>query len=449
VPHLRLLRTTAFRLALTFLSLFSVSTLAVGSIVYVAIRDQILTEFDERITEEADSLAALARREGPEALAAAIRARGEGGALAYGLRSRDGRAIAGEVEPLVAKGWFETREEATPAERGESETETVRALAVPLDDGSTLVVGDELRRPEAAIHTIASAFAWSLVLTFLIGGVGGLWVSRRLLRRVDEIRSAADAIAAGDWRRRISLPAANDEIAALAGVFNRLFERIERLILANKQSSAMIAHDLRKPLAKVLRRLEAIPDRSERVDEAIADIERVLETFEALLRIGEIEAGARRAAFRAVDMAEIVQQVAEAYLPVIEEERRSLRIAFETSLAMTGDRDLLVQMIANLFDNALRHTPKGVGIEITGKATGADLRLQFADTGPGVPQDDRARIFERFHRGPAAVNLPGSGLGLSLVAAIADLHGLLCEASDNAPGLRISIASRHGRLVDA
>jgi signal transduction histidine kinase len=161
----------------------------------------------------------------------------------------------------------------------------------------------------------------------------------------------------------------------------------------------------------------------------------VLETFNALLRIGQIEAGARRAAFKSLDLAEIAREVADAFRPAAEEEGKTLVARLESPLPMSGDRELLTQMIANLVDNALRHTRSGVVIEVASERG----RLTVADNGPGVAAEERARIFERFYRVDAARATPGSGLGLSLVAAIAELHELMCKASDNTPGLRVSI----------
>jgi signal transduction histidine kinase len=174
---------------------------------------------------------------------------------------------------------------------------------------------------------------------------------------------------------------------------------------------------------------------------AIVEIEGVLETFNALLRIGEVEAGARRAAFRPLDLAEIAQEVVEAYQPAAEEEARILTARLDAPLPMSGDRELIVQMIANLLDNALRHTPPGAAIEVSGERTLRGVSLSIADNGPGVAADELKAIFKRFYRARSARAKPGTGLGLSLVAAIAELHGLACAALDNSPGLRVTLTS--------
>ena len=264
-------------------------------------------------------------------------------------------------------------------------------LVTPLADGSILIVGDEQRRADTALRGILSAFAWAVGATIALGVAGGLWLSAQFLRRVDAMRLAAHGIMAGDWGRRIPLTPVNDDLTALARTFNRLFDRIEKLLLANKHVSADIAHDLRKPLAHILRRLEEARLRDapsdairSALDGSIAEIEGVLETFDALLRIGQIEAGARRAAFKPIDLAEIARDVVEAFQPAADEGGRTLVSRLDTPMPMLGDRELLTQMIANLLDNALRHTPQGVRIAVAGDQLARGVRLTVEDNGPGV-----------------------------------------------------------------
>ena len=202
---------------------------------------------------------------------------------------------------------------------------------------------------------ILSAFAWAVGATIGLGIAGGLWLSAQFLRRVDAMRLAAHGIMAGDWSRRIPLTPVNDDLSALARTFNRLFERIEKLLLANRHVSADIAHDLRKPLAHILRRLEEARagDASSAairsaLDASIVDIEGVLETFEALLRIGQIEAGARRAAFKPLDLAEIARDVVEAFQPAADEGvTTGPACRLDAPLPMSGYRELMTQMVAN------------------------------------------------------------------------------------------------------
>ena len=252
----------------------------------------------------------------------------------------------------------------------------------------------------------------------------------------------------GDLHKRIPQANANDDLGRLARTFNRMLEQIERLIEANRHVSHNIAHDLRKPLARIVRRLEAVraaeaslSSYKETVEGAIVDVHGVLETFNALLRIAQIETGARRAGFKAVDLAAIAHEVAEAFQPAADDEGKALTIETSVSLPQAGDEELLKQMIANLIDNALRHTPKGARIALRSERANDLATLTICDDGPGVPEAERERIFELFYRLDAARVTAGDGLGLSLVAAIAELHALKVSAEDNRPGLRIVIAA--------
>jgi signal transduction histidine kinase len=451
VSRIRLLRTASFRLAVLYLALFTASALALGAFVYMSVQREILADFDERIVEETGALKSDFAAGGRERLAGIIQARGSGGAgFSYGLAGPDGRPIAGDLRVSAAgadaNGWTEAQE-AGGEEPAESKPEVIRSLATPLADGSTLIVGDERRRSDTILKGVLTALGWALAATLALGTIGGLWLSAQFLGRVDSMRQTARRLTDGDWSRRIPLSRTDDDLTALARTFNRLFDRIEKLLQANKQVSADIAHDLRKPLAGVLRRLEAARDDlssgagRDAIGAAIGDIEGVLDTFNALLRIGQVEAGARRAAFRPLDLAEVAREVAEAFAPAAEDEGKALVTRLDVPLPLAGDKGLLVQMIANLIDNALRHTPAGVRIEFGGERTPAGIALSVSDNGPGVAPGDMAAIFQRFYRAGEARRSSGTGLGLALVAAIADLHGLDCRASDNGPGLRVTLAT--------
>jgi signal transduction histidine kinase len=458
VRRTRLLRTASFRLAALYLALFAASTVALGAFVYWSTRHEILADFDEGIVEERDALQHIFASRGRDALTAVLDARAvSGGRPTAGLWGPEGQRLGGDMAlppsavPREA-GWFDFIE--TDADQArEREPETLRALATRFSDGSILIVADERRRSDEILLRVITGFAWALGATIALGAAGGLWLSAQFLHRIDVMRHAAQGIMAGDWSRRIPLASVDDDLSALARTFNRLFGRIEMLLLANRHVSADIAHDLRKPLARVLRRLETALSgeggptaTAAAIEGATAEVQGVLETFDALLRIGQIEAGARRAGFQGLDLAEIARDVADAFRPAAEEQGRALVMRLDAPLPLQGDRELLTQMIANCLDNALTHTPSGVGIEIDGRLGPSGVTLSVADHGPGVPQEDLAKLFEPFFRCDASRTSPGSGLGLSLVAAVAELHGLACLASDNRPGLRISF--HESRLAD-
>ena len=452
----RLFRTASFRLVAIYGLSFTVASALLGAGVYRSVDAEVAREFDDRIGEESDALQGLYATQGGERLAQVLAARAAGGVFAYGLQARDGRLIAGVARPPSGKdgkpslGWVEMPE-AEADEAPEGAPEMLRALVTRLADGTYLVVGDEQRRTMGAMRAILVAFGWAIAGILALALAGGIWTSAQFLRRIDAMHGAARALMAGDWSRRIPVDATSDDLSQLARAFNRLFERIEKLLLANKHVSADIAHDLRKPLAHTLRRLEALrapgdlkPEIETELEGAAADIEGVLATFDALLRIGQLQAGARRAAFRSIDLRDIAQEAAAAFRPSAEDDGRVIVEQLTTPFPLQGDRDLLMQMIANLIDNALRHTPPGASICVRTEADARGPRLVVCDNGFGVAETELNLIFDRFYRSEAAAFASGNGLGLALVAAIAEMHDLAYAASDNRPGLKITIVPNVG-----
>jgi len=442
VPQTRLFRTSSFRLAAIYLALFTVSVLFLGAVVYAVVHTQIAAEIDQDIDDESAALLKAYSTHGRDRLQALIPTRG--GSFAYGLVDANGKLIAGELAaPPDAAGWTYLREPESDEPNAEG-TVDVRALVTRLDDGGALVVADEWRGARGPIHALLSAFAWALAATLVLGTIGGVLLSSQALKRIEAMRSAAQAIVAGDWRRRIPETGADDELDHLARTFNLMFDRIESLLEAHKAVGAAVAHDLRRPLTRMAQRLETQlgreatrPETAAALEAAIADVYAVLATFNAVLRIGQIESGARRAGFGPVDLAAAAREVVEAFQPAAEEEGKTLAAALDEALPLSGDRELLTQMVANVVDNALRHTPSGTHIVVASVRRGRAARLTVSDDGPGAPEAERRRIFERFYRLDAARATPGDGLGLSVVAAIAELHGMAYAAEDNAPGLRI------------
>jgi signal transduction histidine kinase len=230
----------------------------------------------------------------------------------------------------------------------------------------------------------------------------------------------------------------------LAINLNAMLDRIQGLMESLKQVSADIAHDLRTPLSRLRHRLEAAREKAGSdgnpvIEQSIADLDAILETFSALLRIAQIESGAQRAAFSDVSLGQIVSTVSEAYAPVAEDRSQRLEAIVEQTPSIHGDRDLLTQMVANLIENPIRHCPPGVGITVELRQEAGAPTLCVADRGPGIAAAEREKVFRRFYRLEASRTTPGSGLGLALVKAVADLHGATVELSDNQPGLRVIV----------
>ncbi len=436
-----------------YLGVFTLSVLVLGIAVYFSVGREFEIEIDERVTTETLALLEYGRTNGVDALTERVRfLTRQAGSLNYRLEDRTGGLLAGKLPSIRANdgkhrdGWVDIPLPESALDDAEVDWE--RALVSTLDNGAVLIVGQQLIGVEEARRAVLVAFAWGLAATLLLGAAGGLVISAGFLRRLDAMSRAAEGIMAGNLRQRIPEIDSDDDLGRLAHTFNRMLERTEGLIEANRHVSHDIAHDLRKPLARIVRRLEAarasessVREYERAVDAAIADVYGVLETFNALLRIAQIETGARRVGFKMVDLSIIAREVAEAFQPAAEDEGKALNIATSVLLPLAGDEELLKQMVANVIDNALRHTPKGTRIDVRSDCVAHVATLLISDDGTGVPEAERQRIFERFYRLDEARTTPGDGLGLSLVAAIAELHGLSVAAEDNAPGLRIAIGA--------
>ncbi len=442
----RLLRTASFRLAALYLLLFTASAVVLGAVVFWTTRAALNEQLAARIETEVGYLSGEYRTGGLHRLVATIAERGRGpGALDYLVQASDGSRLAGEL-PAVGqrRGWMllSARESGD-----EGVSETLRTLAVALPGGVVLAVGDDLRRVTEAEEAVLRAFAWAVAVTVLLGAAGGAWLSHLFLRRVDAISRTAEAIIGGDLDRRVPVHGTGDDLDRLAQTLNRMLDRIAGLMESVRQVSNDIAHDLRTPLSRLCQRLEgarahatSIAEYERAVEGAAAEAEALLGTFAALLRIAEVEAGAQQAAFQRVDLSGVVQTVAEAFAPAAEDEGHVLVTQAADGIAVQGDQELLTQMLVNLVENGLRHTPRGTRISLLLGRSAEAAVLSVEDNGPGVPEVERERILRRFYRLDQSRTTPGSGLGLSLVAAVAELHGAELRVEDARPGLRISVA---------
>ncbi len=449
-PEPRLWRSASFRLLALYVLLFALSSVLLGGVVFWIAQGALDRQMRVRIRAETASLVAEARVDGLGRVLDDVRLSERGaGTLVYRLQAADGRRLAGALPWLAARpGWIDVT---LGQGRGEAEQkgenpERVRALVTGLGGGVLLAVGDDLGRAADAETAILGAFAWATGLVVLLGIGGGLVLSRGFLQRVDAIGRTAEAIIQGDLRRRIPVSGVGDDLDRLAGTLNRMLDRIAALMESLRQVSSDVAHDLRTPLSRLLQQLDTarseantVADYRAAVDAAAAEAETLLATFAAVLRIAQVEAGGPRARFRPVDLSALVLAVAEAYAPAIEAAGHRLACDATPGIALVGDRELLAQVLANLIENALRHCPVGCTIRLILERTAGRMVLAVADDGPGVPEAERGRIFERFFRAEHSRTTPGSGLGLAMVAAVAELHGAAVAAEDARPGLRVRI----------
>lgn len=445
VSHARLLRTASFRFAALYVLLFVVSASILGVAVFLTARGSLEQQVAASVQSDTAFLTSEYRRGGLDHLRALISARErEPSAPDYLLQNAQGQRLGGEiaVQPGLHPGWTALR--ANEAGLDQERPERLRALVTDLGGGLLLAVGDDLSRIAEVEEAIASAFAWVVGLAVVLGIGGGILLSRTFLARVDSIGRTAEAIIAGDLTQRIPMHGDGD-FDRLAATLNRMLDRIDALMETLRQVSSDVAHDLRTPLSRLYQKLDdardnarSVADYATAVEGAMADAEALMGTFSALLRIAQVEGAAPRAAFRPVDLSAVVEAVIDAYRPDAEDAGHVIEDDIARGILVHGDRDLLTQALANLVENGLRHTPAGTRLRIClGAAGTGECRLVVEDNGPGVAAPDLPHLTHRFFRAERSRTTAGNGLGLSLVAAVADLHGAALTFEPLAPGLRV------------
>lgn len=451
----RLVFSSSFRLTLLYAALFSVSTLLLFGVMYWTATKYMEDQLDAGIVAELTSLRQDAHASGPGHIAELIadrgRAPGTRGYL-YLLLDSEGKRVAGNLPALAATpGWLDLPMPGT----GDEEGHGLHALADRLDDGSILLVGQDIYRLDEVREVMQRTFGLGFVITLVLAIAGGILVSTGFLRRVETINRISHEIMDGDISRRIPLTGSGDDFDRLSANLNGMLDRIQTLMENLRQVTNDIAHDLRTPLAHLRQRLEKsrlgtadVAAYQAAIDDAITDTDGILETFSALLRIAQIESGIRRAGFSDVDLSAIARSVVEIYRPVAEDRHQTLIDHIADGVSVRGDRQLITQMLVNLVENALNHTPAATTIVVDVAAGGgAGPRLVVRDDGPGIPEGEHEKVFRRFYRIDSSRTNPGSGLGLSLVAAVAALHQTDVCLGDAAPGLKVELTFPWGRSV--
>lgn len=453
------LNSAGFRFAALFAVLFLGATICVALMLWWGTAGTLSRQTDDAIRADARGLQERWRGGGATAVLEAI---GERLAVdiddhaIYLLSDAAGQRIGGNLER-----WPQAAE--TP---GSWSADIVQrdGVAVParlhhvtLDPNHRLLVGRDTAEREKLRILLSEALIGSLAVAVAFALVGAAALRRALAERLRAASATAGAIAAGDLTRRVPISAQRDEFDQLGASMNAMLDRIDQLLVGIKGVSDSIAHDLRTPIARARMRLEnallsATDEEALRVamETTVADLDGITRVFQALLRIAEAEAGARRAAFARFDLAAVLADAAEVYGALAEERGQQLETSCPDKLEMQGDRDMVLQAIANLLDNAVKFTPEGGIIRLTASAPSRERReISVTDQGPGLAPADRARAGERFFRADPSRALPGSGLGLSLVKAVAALHdGELrltdAERAGGAPGLeaRLTLNSR-------
>jgi signal transduction histidine kinase len=414
------------------------------SVIFISTTRFMRHQIDDSVNNEVEEILADSPGRNPDAIRQVVQglAKHPSG-FYYLLQDSNGQVQAGNLpaaDPLPGvREWGKARKADT---RGLS---AIRGRGVLLP-GAYLFVGWSTHQLLEMEEMVVGTFAWGLAASIGLALVGGLIMSGRLMRRIEKISMTSRSIIGEDLRQRLPVTRAEDELDHLAGSINAMLDRIAALMNDLRQVTTDIAHDLRTPLTRLRQRLELAVRPGEdaaaarlTLESAVAEIDSILAIFGALLRIAQIEAGNRRIGFKAISLSELLGAVAELYRPMAEENGQILIETIEPSLQVQGERELLMQLFANLIENALRHTPRGSTIALVARRTDRWTQVSVTDDGPGIPENLRGKVLQRFFRLESSRTTVGHGLGLSMANAIVKVHDATLELTDAGPGLRATV----------
>jgi signal transduction histidine kinase len=431
-----------------FALIFGVCVAVVGGFIYINVKATLDNQERARIRAEALTLKGEYDSGGMQDMMTAIHQRQRdkiAGALDYSLFKSNGDRLFGRLPKQRLRAGWKHMTGPPDGDEPPGELEKLLVFHQQLAPDLWLVVGDDVGRLRGLGDEFLRLFGLGLLMALSLAAIGGTVVSKTFLQRVDSITRTAEAIIEGDIGQRIPLSGSGDDMDRLASTLNRMLDRIGALMDTLRHVSTDIAHDLRTPLGHLRYALDDAREHARDVGEyksaitrAIEETDEILGTFSALLRIAQIESGSRRSGFRTANLSEIATRVAQSFAPTAEEQGRTLSTAIDSHVEINGDRELITQLMANLIDNAIRHTPAGATIHLS-LASGEKPVLEVSDNGPGIPAEEREKVFNRFYRREASRTTPGSGLGLTLAAAVAALHHAKIALLDNMPGLKVRV----------
>ncbi len=442
--------TTAFRWTLAIAGGFTAMALLLFGFIYWQTAMHERQRIDDRVIHEVGALVAGPLATLPMRVQAWLAADAHGVRYA-GLFAADGGRLAGNLSTpppgLLDDGQAHRTEldEIDLDDDGDS-PEVVRAAALRLSDAHLLVVGYDIDELEEVQGIILRALGLGLLPMVLLSFAGGTVLASRAQRRIASIHVAVGRIMQGQLNQRLPVRGTWDDLDRLAATVNGMLAEIERLVEEVRGVGDSIAHDLRTPLTRVRIRLERSRDEAQTptafratVDRAIGSVDQALAVVSAILRIGEIEHGRRQGAFGPVNLAAVLRDVAELYEPLADETGVTLALHPSSAATVVGDHDLLLEAVGNLVDNAIKFAPPGTTVVLSVHGAGAGVSLRVSDRGRGIPPHERQRVLQRFYRVESSRTVEGSGLGLSLVAAVVALHGFRLEIGDADPGCLIEI----------
>ena len=445
------LTSSTFKIALIAIGTFGVIVSAIFSYVYLSTAAYVRGRSDRTIMTEQAVLQDAYRRSGRDGLIALVQQRIADTSFAghvYLLTDPSLTILAGNLKSWPSAngtgGWTEVRAPG-PLSDG-ANPPLLRAKLETLPGGDRLLVGRDIGDLDSFTERIKTAVILGAALIFVLAGMVSILVTRRTVGRIESINATTRAIMQSGLDQRIPLRGSHDEWDRVAENLNLMLDRIETLMGEVRQVSDNVAHDLRTPLTRMRGRLEmachgarAAEDDQALIGDTIADLDAVLRIFSSLTRIAQIETQARKSAFRTVNLVEIAGEVVELYDAAAEQDSTDLSVVGDREVLVTGDRDLIFDAIANLVDNAIKHGRAGGQVVVANETIEGRSVVSIADDGPGIPADQYEHVFKRFYRLEHSRYTPGNGLGLSLVAAVARLHGAQIEMLDNSPGLKFRL----------
>ncbi len=450
------LRTSSFQLALLYMVVFATSVFILLAFIYWRTAGFMTAQTDETIEAEIAGLAEQYRGSGVNGLISIIRervARDPNAKSIYLLTTDDFLKLAGNIEtwPKGSRsesGWINFTLNETLGWQGPERL--ARARIFEVQGGLRLLVGRDVDELTSLKQVIETAINWGMGITLALALLGGFLMSRSTTRRIEVINNTSRRIMNGHLSLRIPTRGTDDDFDQLAENLNQMLDRIVYLMEGIRHVSDSIAHDLRTPLTRLRNQLESTlmsvdnDEAREQAANAVAEADQLLATFNALLRIARLETRGNAADMKPVPLGELVADACELYEAVAEDKEQQFNQSIDATVSIEGDRDLLFQMVSNLIDNAIKYTPEQGSIQVDVRKDGNDVIFEVGDSGIGIPDDEKDNVFQRFYRVGKSRSLPGNGLGLSLVSAVAEIHKGTITLSDHHddpehPGLVVSI----------
>ena len=445
----KLSRTLTFRLTLYFSFFLGVSLSLLALFFYWTSIGLLVRETDAALTAEINSLAEQYNERGLDRLANVIRFRikqeeNRKTDMVYALANRSGRVVVGNLADWP-KFVLDSNGRTEFGHQYQGKLTKTRARVFRLQAGATLLVGRNIEQIEKLRTTFARSIYGAILLTVMLAIVSAVFLGRKMFARIESFTSVTKAIMEGKLDKRVGVTGSLDEFDVLAAHLNSMLDRLENLVSGVRHVSDNIAHDMRTPLTRLRNKIESVARLSEGkiksdLEECVAEADHILKMFSSLLRIARIESGSYGGTFEPVDLSVVATDAIELYQGTAEEKDVVIVGEIDSIVACHGDRNLLFQLMANLIDNAVKYTQVGSSVSVVIKKQNEEIFIIVADDGPGVKEEDYQRMLDRFVRLDPSRSLSGSGLGLSLVKAVVELHNGAIAFSDNNPGLRVQIA---------